>query len=208
MNFGYNGWNLATNAYSYDVDSGWQSSGATYTFEAGAAEYATINFNKGASNITDADIANITITFGTNSEPEPDIPEGERKIVIGFSCGNDISGSINLATWAGNKRAATLYTTGKKACINDSTSDVYYPVPIPAGATSVTVVCPGMNFGYNGWKLSDNAYNYTVDSGWKSSGETYTFEAGAADYYSITFVSLNSADLTDADIENITITFA
>jgi hypothetical protein len=63
--FGYNGWNINdANAYSYDVDSGWQNSGATYTFAVGAAEYMTIGFRKiDGSNMAADDIAGITINF-------------------------------------------------------------------------------------------------------------------------------------------------
>lgn len=144
-----------------------------------------------------------TLTATTLEEPE-----GEMKIIVGLTTKNN-NGNISIEKRADNARAATLFTTGKKACVNNVSEDVYYPVPVPVDATSVTVICPvGIQFGYNGWKLSDNTYTYTVDSGWKRPGDTYSFKVGAADYYSIIFHSESLTALTDADIAGITITFA
>lgn len=209
MKCGYSGWNLSdANSYSYDVDSGYLFSGTTYTFEAGAAEYATVTVMKESDDITDADLANITITFGTSSNPEPE-PEPEPEpdyvpefVVLSGYAGGSYQGNISLN--ARSDRSTAVCTAGKKACINGPSGE-YYPIPVPADATSVTVVCPGYRFGYNGWNLSDtNEYSYDVDSGWKDSGATYTFEAGASEYATVGFNAL----IPEEAFANITITFA
>ena len=123
--------------------------------------------------------------------------------------GSAISNNVNIVITNNSVRATALYTSGEKACLNNVSSGVYYPIPVPADATSCTVVCDGMNFGYNGWNLSDDGvYSYDVDSGWKSSGATYTFEAGAAEYVTIGFKKTDGSNVTEEDVENITITFA
>lgn len=222
--YGYNGWNLNNDTYTFDVDSGWKNSGETYTFAAGAAEYATIGFRKSDyTDLTEEDIAKITITFNTNSEPEipdepdePDEPEAPEYnasgvvILVGTNVGSGGEKGIILNAsdeWK-IERAISLYTKGVQAVTNQYDENTYYPIPVPADATSVTVVCNGMQYGFDGWNLTNGVYSYDVNSGWQADGATYSFEAGAAEYATIGLKKLDNTAMTEADVANVTITFA
>lgn len=126
--------------------------------------------------------------------------------VVGAS-GNNLE--VKNGGWSEGQRAVALYTAGNRACVNSVTDETVYPIPVPVDATSCTVVCPGLMFGYNGWNITDeNKYSYDVDSGWKASGTTYTFEAGAAEYATIGFSKSNGSKITEEDLAAVTITFA
>lgn len=152
-----------------------------------------------------------TLSATTAGEPvvpdEPDVPDdGTPKIVYLLGGVGEDNGDI--VTKGYKARAAAVYNTGEKAIVNNYDANTYYPIPVPADATSCTVVCPGFMFGYNGWNLTDGAYTYDVDSGWKNSGATYKFNAGAAEYATIGIKKTDDSTITMEDLVNINITIA
>lgn len=107
------------------------------------------------------------------------------------------------------QRAVAVSTSGKIGASSSNGEVQYYMLEVPDNATSCTVVCQNMKWGFNGWNTgSDGKLTYDVDSGWKSSGETYTFAVGAAEYVSIGFKKIPEAEFVAEDVANITVTFA
>lgn len=68
----------------------------------------------------------------------------------------------------------------------DETSN-YYPIPVPADATQVTVsITPNtMYHGESFCVLNNNEYNRLLDPGWKAGSFTHTIEAGAYQFMSV-----------------------
>lgn len=134
----------------------------------------------------------------------------EQEIVI--LAGNSVSASENapgVAFAPYSSRAVAVSTSGKQSIPPEIDSVTYYLLEVPPKATSCTVVCPDMMWGYNGWNTgSDGKLTYDVDSGWKDSGTTYRFVAGAAEYVSIGFKKVSGADFVAEDVAGISITFA
>lgn len=161
-----------------------------------------------------------TLSVTTAGEPvvpdvpdEPDVPDVPYEpvtgivYVVGANVNGYTSGQITIADLP--DRAVGLYLTGEKAAVNKVSEGVYYPIPVPADATTCVVVCPGLIYGFCGWNLSDsNAYSYDVDGGWTASGVAYEFEAGAAEYATISFKRADGGNLTESDVVNITVSFA
>ena len=90
------------------------------------------------------------------------------------------------------KRRGFVVNTGVrpfKEKVNDSThiETGYYPIPIPADATSVTIsITPTTQFHGEGFLiLSNGEYTRTLDPGWKQGSFTHTFTAGTYEYLSI-----------------------
>lgn len=152
-----------------------------------------------------------TLRATTAGEPDvPDVPSEPMTgivYVLGTNAGAS-DGNISIfGGFASATRAVGLYHSGEKAVTNAG-SNVYYPIPVPADATSCTIVCPGLKYGYCGWNLSaSNAYSFDVDSGWKASGSTFEFEAGAAKYATISLSRTDGGTVTESDVANITVTF-
>ncbi|MBO5716390.1 MAG: fibronectin type III domain-containing protein, partial [Clostridia bacterium] len=134
--------------------------------------------------------------------------EQETKILAGYSVltsNNELGASVQ----AYPARAVYVATSGNKKVPPTIDGVQYYLVEVPEDAISCTVSCDGFMWGFNGWNTgSDGKLTYDVDSGWQASGATYTFEAGAAEYATISLKKTDGSDLTADDISNITVTFA
>lgn len=84
---------------------------------------------------------------------------------------------------------------------------ILYPHPVPAGASKVIVHCPGLYVGIALLNLSNGAYTQMVDSGWIYQDET-TYEFASGTYGFATFNFKNgTANITNYDTTQITITF-
>lgn len=85
-----------------------------------------------------------------------------------------------------------------------------YPVSVPADATVMKVVSPGLIGGVQFYTLSGGVYTNTLDTGWQAEGGFhYTIEAGAHSYCIVNFKnSDNSAFFSeDYDTSGISISF-
>lgn len=61
LEFGVNGFNYADGKYSYDLDSGWKTSGTTVEFTAGKFAYMAVVFKSNTASITDYDTSTIKV---------------------------------------------------------------------------------------------------------------------------------------------------
>lgn len=139
-------------------------------------------------------------------------PRQEIVILPRYSVGVE-SNIYGVAFSAIPKRAVAVSTSGEQPVPPKINGVDYYILEVPADVTSCTVVCPNLMWGFNGWNTgSDGKLTYDVDSGWKASGVTYTFDAGAAEYVSIGFKkgSEGTEEFAENDevLAGITITFA
>lgn len=85
-----------------------------------------------------------------------------------------------------------------------------YPIPVPADATVLKVVSPGLIGGVQFYNLSGGTYTSALDTGWQTEGGfEYTIEAGAYGYCIVNFKnSSNSAFFSeDYDTSGISIDF-
>lgn len=134
----------------------------------------------------------------------------ETKILAGYSVVED-NNVVGCAIQDRFARAVYVAISGNKEVPPIIDNVQYYLVELPEDAISCTVSCDGFMWGFNGWNTgSDGRLTYDVDSGWQSSGATYTFEAGAAEYVTIGFkkASAGSETITQEDVTGITVTFA
>jgi hypothetical protein len=114
-----------------------------------------------------------------------------------------------------NERMCAVSNNSQYPITDTYYNQKYYLIPVPETATSVTVTCDGLMYGYSGWNpIEDDIYNldsysYNVDSGWLNSGTTYSFNAGVAKCCNLAFKMIdNSAFPSDFDTSSITIEFA
>lgn len=92
---------------------------------------------------------------------------------------------------------------------NQGLGDLYL-LPVPAEATELVVVSPGLIGGPQFFTLEDGVYTCQLDGGWKElDGFVFAFEAGVYDYMGINFKnSGGTAFFTeDYDTSGISVTF-
>lgn len=141
-----------------------------------------------------------------------EVPDGEQETMIlaGYAV-LTANNAIGCSVQKYAARAVYVATSGNKEVPPIIDGVQYYLVEVPEDAISCTVSCDGFMWGFNGWNTgSDGKLTYDVDSGWKASGATYTFEAGAAEYVTIGFkkASTGSEAITQEDVAGITVAFA
>ena len=94
----------------------------------------------------------------------------------------------NIVWQSNNTKRRTFYVeNGTKPVVNRDARYAetnYYPIPIPASATQVTVsITPATQFHGEGfWTYTNGVYTRTYDPGWKQGSFTHTFEAGTYDF--------------------------
>ena len=98
------------------------------------------------------------------------------------------------------------YTTNNTSY--DETSN-YYPIPVPADATKVTVsITPNtMYHGESFCVLNNNEYNRLLDPGWKVGSFTHTIEAGTYQFMSVNCKYNNGGSTFASEPTELTITF-
>lgn len=147
-----------------------------------AAKHATVEIRDSDPEVSEMYNGRMWIMLGA-SEEEPD----ETTYPPFFVIGNSISfnaGSLSY-DWGYRISVATLNSDGVAPAILAGTtyvSETAYPIPVPADATTISVVCDGYVWGVAGFAYADGTYTYDLDPGWKPSGETVSFEAGSVDY--------------------------
>lgn len=176
-------------------------SGATYTL-ANLNEYTTYNISVcGVVDNLYSERSNVVSATTKDKENTPEIV-----FVVGSVQYDATSGQINVNGWDGR---ANAIADGGEYLFGSLNGTNYYFIPLPKTATSVTVKCDGLDFGVNGWAVTDGGYSYVIDSGWKASGATCTFEAGVAECFNITFKKADGTVFAaDYDFADITIAIA
>ena len=111
-----------------------------------------------------------------------------------------IGSNITIQT-TNTGRASVYCLEGEFACVEDKAIDgVYYPIPVPADATAVTITNNiGANVGAAFYTYENYAYTRVNDVGWKPSGTTIEFEAGA--YHYLTVNTSTSETITEYTVE-------
>lgn len=100
----------------------------------------------------------------------------------------DTNSPQNIVLQSSNTNRRTFYVeNGTKPVVSRDASYAetdYYPIPVPASATQVTVsITPATQFhGEAFWTYINGVYTRTYDPGWKEGSFTHTFEAGTYDF--------------------------
>lgn len=141
----------------------------------------------------------------------PKIELGKAVKNVSYRIGAGPSGS-EFEAYAHPRRIMTTMPYGEKPYKNSSVlwGSNAYPIPVPADATSITVVCPGFTYGTSFATYENDTY--TIDGGirWQSTeGGTYSFEAGAYDYVHIAYMNISGdTDIPkDTDTSGFSIVF-
>lgn len=193
------------------------SAGSTYTFTgltAGETYAVKVIGVNGSVVSPDSNILSVTLESGGEEEPdipEPDVPDTVSAVflknqVAVSSGGTALGSSGNIKFNSRTDRMVAVTESGEKCIVDTSDADtVYYPIPVPADASGVVIECAGLSYGFNGWAYADGVYTYKKDSGWKTSGTSYTFTPGEIQYATIGFKSsgstIDSYDTSTVKIE-------
>lgn len=122
----------------------------------------------------------------------------------GYNIRSTLYPTIKNRAWLGashgKKKVRTYSDTG---FVNEITNTNYYPVPIPAAATKMTVTLPNSTyrFGVNRYHFDGEKYDYKVqDHGWVAYGSgSITFNA-LSNQYAIILLMTTAGDFTDTNL--------
>ncbi|MGN0478335.1 MAG: phosphodiester glycosidase family protein [Hominenteromicrobium sp.] len=152
--------------------------------------------------------ATFTVTGVTGSGGDASF---EPVYLIGYS--NMVNGTPtnwNLAPY--NNRMAAVTTEQNLDNVGFTIGDaVYYPIPVPIGATKVIVTCPGFIPGdrYYSYNADTEIYASLFDAGWQSEGGvTREFAAGTYAYMTVNFKNSGNSEISaDTDTSGFSIVF-
>jgi hypothetical protein len=159
------------------------------------AKYATVEIRDSDPEVSDMYNGRMWIVLAAEEEPE------EKVYPPFFTIGYCISFNGGLITydWRNDRiGVATLNSDGVAPSIPAGTtyvSETAYPIPVPADATTISVVCDGYMWGVAGFVYADGTYTYNLDPGWKSSGQTVSLEAGSVDYVVFNLKKTDNSDI-------------